>query len=552
MSFSYNFYCSIYEGKVFRLYFILVFFQQKCRKTGCFIGKKINNEICDQYRTPYATFENGFMPLIGYTLPLRIDVKTTNNNSRNSMHAIIVQLQATINTSTTYNFTDKLCLTMLSNKTKESFIIQIGYEEEFDRKEDERNLLQFISDLMINKTGFKDIDIVYDQITKDFVSPRNNLSECIPGWRPLLSNILICRHVYFYPYEYNEVDGKVKINGFRNIFYFYQYYVDLHNKLWLCMDDYDKLQEEGGSNLVYFVIHVSCNTISIVFLLITLTTYCIFPNLRTVPGKNIMSLSVSLSLHYITFILGMVTIETGVWCTILGVFAHYFLLTSFGCLFVCAWHMFKIFGSGSIASSMAASRNKHVTCWYLAFTYGYALLLIAGNIIISVAITSGTSIGYGDNKCFISFKENVFATLVVPLVILSGSDVILYSITVYRLKQRPIMDRDETIDNKDIWIFIKLFTTTGCSWILLLVNVFVNNHIVTVIISSINSLQGLYIFIAYVFNKRIYNMYISKFWPEKSNKHKRHSPSTSMTSLSRIRTNVLEQSSPCIQKKTIM
>jgi hypothetical protein len=72
-------------------------------------------------------------------------------------------------------------------------------------KEDERNLLQFISVLMINKTGFKDIDIVYDQITKDFVSPRNNLSECIPGWRPLLSNILICRHVYFYPYEYNEV-----------------------------------------------------------------------------------------------------------------------------------------------------------------------------------------------------------------------------------------------------------------------------------------------------------------------------------------------------------
>jgi hypothetical protein len=118
---------------------------------------------------------------------------------------------------------------------------------------------------MINKTGFKDIDIVYDQITKDFVSPRNNLSECFPGWRPLLSNILICRHVYFYPYEYNEVDGKVKINGFRNIFYFYQYYVDLHNKLWLCMDDYDKLQEDGGSNLVYFVIHVSCNTISIAF-----------------------------------------------------------------------------------------------------------------------------------------------------------------------------------------------------------------------------------------------------------------------------------------------
>jgi hypothetical protein len=49
---------------------------------------------------------------------------------------------------------------MLFKKTKETFSIQIDYEEGFDRKverkEDERNMVQFISDLMINKTGFKD------------------------------------------------------------------------------------------------------------------------------------------------------------------------------------------------------------------------------------------------------------------------------------------------------------------------------------------------------------------------------------------------------------
>jgi hypothetical protein len=62
--------------------------------------------------------------------------------------------------------------------------------------------------------------------------------------------------------EYNEVDGKVKINGFSNIFYFYQYYIDVSNKLWLCVEDFDKLQEDGGgggSDLVYFVILISCN-----------------------------------------------------------------------------------------------------------------------------------------------------------------------------------------------------------------------------------------------------------------------------------------------------
>jgi hypothetical protein len=63
------------------------FVQLNCRKTGCFIGKKINNEICEQYRTPYATVENGFLPLIGYTLPLRFEVKTSNNHS--CMHELI-------------------------------------------------------------------------------------------------------------------------------------------------------------------------------------------------------------------------------------------------------------------------------------------------------------------------------------------------------------------------------------------------------------------------------------------------------------------------------
>ena len=151
-------------------------FQLNCWKTGFFIGKKINNEICEQYRTPYATVENGFLPLIGYTLPLRFEVKTSNNHS--CMHDIIAQLQETLNTSTTYNITDNLYLIMLFKKTKETFSIQIDYEEGFDRKverkEDERNMVQFISGLMINKTGFKDIDIVYDQITKDFVNPWNN------------------------------------------------------------------------------------------------------------------------------------------------------------------------------------------------------------------------------------------------------------------------------------------------------------------------------------------------------------------------------------------
>jgi hypothetical protein len=59
--------------------------------------------------------------------------------------------------------------TMLRNETKKSFILQMDYKNVFDKMEDERRLLQFVSELILNKTRFNDIDIVYDQITNDFV-----------------------------------------------------------------------------------------------------------------------------------------------------------------------------------------------------------------------------------------------------------------------------------------------------------------------------------------------------------------------------------------------
>jgi hypothetical protein len=46
---------------------------------------------------------------------------------------------------------------------------------------------------------------------------------------------------------------------------------------------------------------------------------------------------------------------------------------------------------------------------------------------------------------------------------------------------------------------------------LLIINVFVDKMFIYVIIAGLNSLQGLYVFIAYMCNKRVYRMYTNKF-----------------------------------------
>jgi hypothetical protein len=46
---------------------------------------------------------------------------------------------------------------------------------------------------------------------------------------------------------------------------------------------------------------------------------------------------------------------------------------------------------------------------------------------------------------------------------------------------------------------------------LLIINVFVDTMLIYVIIAGLNSLQGLYVFIAYMCNKRVYRMYTNTF-----------------------------------------
>jgi hypothetical protein len=113
--------CQSNKNSTFILQNSVLFLQEKCRYTGCFVGKKINNELCEQDTTPVATFENRSRPLIGYTLPLRFDLQPINKNNRSSIYDIFEQLHAALDDI--YNIKVSLCLTMLRNETLDIYVL---------------------------------------------------------------------------------------------------------------------------------------------------------------------------------------------------------------------------------------------------------------------------------------------------------------------------------------------------------------------------------------------------------------------------------------------
>lgn len=381
---------------------------------------------------------------------------------------------------------------------------------------------------------------------------QNYTMGCLISGRPLISELLTCVHVKFSRNEYIEENSQITIPKHGVVLQFNEYQIDDDESLMICRNRFEKVEATNiHQKPVAISILVTLNAISAFFLVITILVYSSIASMRNIPGTNIMSLSISLCCHNISLIFVLTTRAEGPLCVLIGLVAHYFLLTSICCLFVCAWHIYKIFGTGSVATSVE-TRSKTSLKWkYGLLSYGHALAIVLVYIIVSVIVTSGDSIGYGGVVCFITFKEGVIIALLVPLIIFSISDVVLFVVTVYHLRKRPRLKCNSSTNKKDIWIFLKLFVTTGCSWTLFLVNILIDDHIITLIISSLNSLQGLFIFVAYICNRRTYNL-----CKEKCKEHSclatsdviNKSPSTSLTSLSRLKTDIQCKHSVLVQK----
>lgn len=79
-------------------------------------------------------------------------------------------------------------------------------------------------------------------------------------------------------------------------------------------------------------------TISILSLILVLLAHGILRDLRDpLPGKNLISLSVSLFLAHFWYLLGSGDTDKPLFCHITACILHYLFLASFGCTFIVAY-----------------------------------------------------------------------------------------------------------------------------------------------------------------------------------------------------------------------
>jgi len=245
-------------------------------------------------------------------------------------------------------------------------------------------------------------------------------------------------------------------------------------------------------------------TISMMSLISLLGIYIALPELRTLPGENLMSLSCAMLLYHIFFLLTGQTDKPNL-CMAVSVLLHYLLLSSFCWMGVMAFDVEKTFGAKGKARPRHDDNRKTLVKYSI-----FAWITPAVIVITSVTLdkTNTVIIGYAEVFCWISNGRALLLVLGVPvamILLFNVGALTLTMISIWKVQKTTRRVTDQSNQTCLPILYIKLSSVMGFTWILGFIEPFTKVEFLAYLFVILNSLQGFFIFLAFVANKRTLN-----------------------------------------------
>ncbi len=290
-------------------------------------------------------------------------------------------------------------------------------------------------------------------------------------------------------------------------------FIEENNSILICADMFDinpGLRDYDIQVLVTLVGQI----ISIVSLAILLLIYCTNRSLRNLPGICLMFLATCLLIAQLSFISGALVMEIYIVCYVLSVTTHYFFLSSFFWMNVMAYDVWKTFRTNFSANVTRSGRYKTLGLYAC-----YALLSPA--LIVAWACTADNvkalqtyrlSPKYADKLCWINDKRTLIYYFGIPLFILLKINIALFSLSVANIcktvaSTKIVRNTSKSVGRKKhLLLYVKLSTLMGLTWIFGFAASITNYEILWYLFIILNSLQGLFICIAFTCNRKVHTL----------------------------------------------
>ena len=251
---------------------------------------------------------------------------------------------------------------------------------------------------------------------------------------------------------------------------------------------------EGWLSFVSGIVSIAC-------LCFTTIVYML-PKLQNQPGRLLICLSISLCLAQLLFFVARKAENDYVLCKTLGILVHFFFLASFLWMNAMSFNVFKTF---SASFSNVKNNRKHFV-FYSLYVWLSSLIIISVGILLDEMTSWSYRPKYGVSTCWISNSNGLMVFLLIPLAVVVLLNSVFFalsvrSICVTKLKSSELL---QTKRNCEIFIYIKLSTVMGLTWVCGYIATWVQNQVFWYLFVIFNGLQGLFIFCSFVLNRRVY------------------------------------------------
>ena len=269
-------------------------------------------------------------------------------------------------------------------------------------------------------------------------------------------------------------------------------------------------------NTVLTAVNFSFFMLSELFLVALIVTYLLFKELRTLPGKNLLSLAVPLALAHLFWILSGEFAESGLPCTVVSIATHYFYLVHFTACSVIAYHSSRVFGR-AIAVVRTSEEERRTFLIYFMVTW-FAPALFVGLFII-LDQTESFAVDYGlpgKAVCFLGTKQAQIVTFITPV----GLSLLFNVLAFMRIAKRFYKNKKSNSqflsselqrkrERQNVVICIRLSTLMGFSWLFIFLHFLLQSQtrVFLYLFVVFVSLQGVFIGTAFVFNRRCLGLY---------------------------------------------
>ena len=265
--------------------------------------------------------------------------------------------------------------------------------------------------------------------------------------------------------------------------------------------------------------YIGCS-LSVLGTILILLTYTVFSELRTLPGVILMNLCSTVLATNLIFIAGDPAIKSypvKELCTSLAIILHFSYLSQFAWMSIFSFEMVrKLFQARQLMADSNKTKHQFFVA-YLCIGWCLPLLIITTSITLNFSIDELVLYGVDKDgqtaRCWINHFEYFIITFLIPLVLSLSSNLLMFLLTTFILCR---VSRDQSklqTSNKFtlIRVWLAVHSTTGLTWIFGFVAILDQLNWVWYPFVIFNSIQGLAMFLAFLFSRKTLRLYLDLF-----------------------------------------